>query len=235
MLDELEMMNIETETLFLHDHHHRLTYHNDPTGPTRPAPRFYLGRTKSGNIRRFRHDLPDEITQQLDDLFAQEPIAADLRAPLLYSEGFIAILQVHASFQRLGKGLAYHFPDQIPAPSTKVIRVTKENAELLRDGFPEVIAELDVVQPCMVVVEDGRAVSLCHSVRVSAQAHEAGLETLEAYQRRGHAIAVVSAWAMAVRDLGLIPFYSTSWDNIASQSVARKLGLVLYGADFNFT
>lgn len=235
MLDELELLNIETEALFLHDHRQRLTYHNDPTDPTRPAPRFYLGRIKTGNTRRFRHDLPEVITQQLDDLFALEPIATDLRDPLLHGDGFTTILQAHAPVQRLGKGLAYRFPNQIPSPSAEVVRVTQENAELLRDGFPEVIAELDFVQPCMIVVEDGSAVSLCHSVRISARAHEAGLETLTAYRRKGYAAAVVAGWAMAVHDLGLIPFYSTSWDNVASQGVAGSLGLVLYASDFSFT
>jgi hypothetical protein len=228
MLDEQELIDIETETLFIHDQRQRLKYHNDPTDPTRLAPRFYFARTRTRNIRRFRHDLPDEVAQKLDALFALEPIATDLREPLLHSEGFIDLLKTHAPFQRLDKGLAYHFPDKIPSPSTSVIRVTKENAELLRDGFPETIDELDLVQPCMVVVEDGRAVSLCHSVRLSTRAHEAGLETLAEYRRKGYAAAVVASWAMAVRDLDLIPFYSTSWENVASQGVARKLGLALW-------
>ena len=134
-----------------------------------------------------------------------------------------------------GNGLGYRFPNQLPSPSTTVVRVTQENAELLRDAFPEVIAELDLVQPCMVIVEDERAVSLCHSVRISPRAHEAGLETLTAYRRKGYAAAVVAGWAMAVRNLGLIPFYRTSWDNVASQGVAGSLGLVLYASDFSFT
>ena len=49
-----------------------------------------------------------------------------------------------------------------------------------------------------------------------------------------HAAAVVAAWAAAVRASGRLPLYSTSWDNVASQGVARKLGLVLYGADLSF-
>jgi hypothetical protein len=42
----------------------------------------------------------------------------------------------------------------------------------------------------------------------------------------------VAGWASAVRSLGAAPFYTTSWDNIASQAVARRLNLSLVGVDF---
>ncbi|HZS91689.1 MAG TPA: GNAT family N-acetyltransferase, partial [Chloroflexota bacterium] len=45
--------------------------------------------------------------------------------------------------------------------------------------------------------------------------------------------AVVAGWARAIRASGRIPLYSTSWDNHASQAVARKLGLVQYGTDLS--
>jgi hypothetical protein len=234
MHDDRELIEIEVETLFVHDQNRRLQYHNDPTGPKRIAPRFYLARTKAGNLRRFRYDLPDEIVRQMDELFASEPIAVNLRDRPVHLERFKDILQTHATIQHVGMGLNYRFPDEIKPP-TNVVRVTRENAELLRGGFSDTIPELDFVQPCVAVVEDGQAVSLCHSVRLSAQGHEAGVDTLKAYRRRGYATAVVAGWATAVRDLGLIPFYSTAWNNVASQGVTRKLGLVMYGADLSFT
>ena len=59
------------------------------------------------------------------------------------------------------------------------------------------------------------------------------MNTIEAFRGRGFAPAVVAAWAHTVRLEGRIPLYSTSWNNLASQSVARKLSLVLYGADLS--
>ncbi len=61
----------------------------------------------------------------------------------------------------------------------------------------------------------------------------AGIETLEAYRGRGYATAVVAGWAYAIRATDRIPLYSTSWDNLASQAVAHRLGLVQYGTDLS--
>ena len=48
-------------------------------------------------------------------------------------------------------------------------------------------------------------------------------------------MAVVAAWARAVREIGAEPLYSTSWDNTPSRSVARKLNLIPYAADYWLT
>ncbi|HVG44817.1 MAG TPA: GNAT family N-acetyltransferase [Longimicrobium sp.] len=87
----------------------------------------------------------------------------------------------------------------------------------------------------MAVVEDGRAVAVCSSVRITDAAREAGVETAPGFRGRGHAARAVAAWAVAVRRMGAIPLYSTSWSNAASQGVARKLGLRMFGADLHIT
>jgi hypothetical protein len=57
------------------------------------------------------------------------------------------------------------------------------------------------------------------------------VETVAAYRGQGCAALVVDAWASAVRAKGLTPYYGTTWQNIASLAVARKLELIPIGED----
>jgi hypothetical protein len=61
------------------------------------------------------------------------------------------------------------------------------------------------------------------------------VETRADHRRRGHAVNAVAGWARAARSWGATPFYSTSWDNVASQGIARRLQLSLVGVDFHLT
>ena len=89
--------------------------------------------------------------------------------------------------------------------------------------------------PFTAIVKEGQAVCVCASVRISDNAHHAGVETLPEYRRRGYAARAVSAWASAVRDCGANRLYSTSRDNIASQNVARRLEMTTIGTDYSIT
>ncbi|HEX9962676.1 MAG TPA: GNAT family N-acetyltransferase, partial [Pyrinomonadaceae bacterium] len=88
-------------------------------------------------------------------------------------------------------------------------------------------------QPFVALVKENRAVSVCRSVRITTEAHEAGVETLPEFRGKGYAEDVAAEWALRVRAAGAIPLYSTSWENYASRAVARKLRLKCYGADFH--
>ena len=76
-------------------------------------------------------------------------------------------------------------------------------------NYEDGVHELRASQPCVAVAEHGRDVSVCCCVRVSSQAHEAGVETLEGCQGRGYAMGAVAEWAIAVRKLGCIPLRIT--------------------------
>ena len=78
----------------------------------------------------------------------------------------------------------------------------------------------------------GDIVAVCHSARSTAKAAEAGVETAGDYRGRGLAGDVVLNWAATVQAEGRLPLYSTQWTNHASRAVARKLGLIPYGEDY---
>ena len=234
MWSNMELMKIQVEVLFTQDENGCLQYINEPIGDTKIAPRFFFGNTNEGPICRFRHDLPDNVVTQLKEVAATKPMPMNSqKIPSIHGQ-FKEILQSHALIERVWIGPAYRFPEQI-APPTNVVRLSRANADLLKGDFAEMVSELNNSQPCLAVVEDSQTVSICRSVRLSSRAHEAGVDTLTGYRRRGYATSVVAAWALAVRALNRIPLYSTSWDNVASQGVARRLGLVPYGVDYHVT
>ncbi len=234
MLSPRELIEIQVETLFTSDGKRGLRGINDPDGEASPAPRFFFGSTREGSICRFRHDLPENVVARLRKAAEAEPMLLDSRKLPRCHRQFIDILQSQAPIEGVWAGPAYHFPDRIEPPKD-VVRLSPENAGFLKGDFAEMVPELRNERPRYGAIEDSQAVSICQSVRLSPRAHEAGVDTLEAYRRRGYAASAVAAWALAVRALNLVPLYSTSWDNEASQGLARRLGLVQYGVDYHVT
>lgn len=229
-LNDLAAHELQVRGLYTHDATGRIRLVNEPGGG--PAARFYFARTASGNLWRIRHDVPDGKARALDQLASAEPIDGNLRVMPNNLQRFVDVLRADESSPPVKSGPAYRFPDGLPHFDGP-IRITRSNSDLLRD-MPDYQEDVDVAferrEPRFVIVEDGVAVSICNTVRLTDQSAEAGVDTLEAYRGRGHAPRVVAAWAQAVREASRIPFYSTSWENAASQAVARKLGLTHYAS-----
>ena len=231
-----DLMQIHVTALYRHDERNRLLAVNEP-GPPRPddplPPRLYLGRTRAGHVWRFRHDLPESLVAELEAKLAAEPVAAELSQPPQCLAALQATLEQHGTVTGTWSGPAWHFPDKISAPEHEVVPLTTANDDLVRSRFPVLADDLPWRQPCLALLDDGRLASLCYCARNTPIAAEAGVDTLEEFRGRGYAPTVVAAWARAVRQERRVPLYSTSWDNLASGSVARKLGLILYGADLS--
>jgi len=225
-----ELMRAHVEALFTLDSRGRMGRVNEPSGGA--APRFFLGQTSEGNQRWFRDDLEDDIVRRLESLCEREPIRTDLHGPPGTSARYEALLAEHAPIERVSGGPAYHFPDEIEVPGTTLL-ISEDDQDLLRPFFEDWLDDVSECQPFAVLLRDRRAVSLCATVRTTAEADEAGLDTHPDFRGNGFAGQVVAAWAKAVHDLGRVPFYSTSWRNTASQAVAEKLGLVQFGTDLH--
>ncbi len=235
MLTDVEIMNMHIRALYTHDATARLLFVNEPDTKTRPAARLFLGRTRAGNVWRFRADVPDTLCAQLNALCADEPpLSGEFKKPPRHLERYLRLLEPHPPGRHGSNGLAYQFTTY-DMPSTQVIAVTEETPEVLQGGFEKLIAELPAWQPFVALVKANRAVAVCRSARITSEAHEAGVETLPEFRGHGYAKDAVSEWARRVRNTGATPLYSTSWENVASQAVARKLELNCYGSTFAVT
>jgi hypothetical protein len=233
-----ELMELHINTLYCCDADGRLRSVNEDGEP--PASLFFMGRTPHGNFWRFRYDLSATTVEKLERLCQAEPVTSDLAAPPQNYAAIKAVIAEHLPIheQKDFRGPAYWIPEGVQPPGTisaNVQLISKANVELLQGPFawmPPLMAEGDV-GPVAAAIDDDRAVSLCFCSRRPAEATEAGLETMSAFRGRGYATATTAAWAAEVSRLGCIPLYSTSWDNFASQAVARKLRMVFYADDWS--
>jgi RimJ/RimL family protein N-acetyltransferase len=229
-MTDRELMRIRVETLFTRDAAGRLLRVNKPQG--NDAPRFFLGRTAEGSDCWFRVDVDDHLARWLAAAAKVRRSGEDHRLAPEDPAAYVALLERAAPIQRTKAGPAYCFPREL-AELADVVPVTNQNAEILRPHLEPWLDSTAAGLLTMAVVEGGRAVAVCNSARITDVAHEAGVETAPGFRGRGHAARAVASWAVAVRRAGAIPLYSTSWSNTASQAVARKLGLRMFGADLH--
>src|SRR5215472_8672744 len=205
---------------FAHDERNRLT---------RPALALYVIRTPEAVTVRCHARLPDDVAEQLRAI-AERPRGRPRDWSREYG-GYLDTLSKVAPIAAVRAGPLYLCPPNL-AGSESCVRLGPDNAALLEGGLEEWIPDAKAGMLMMAVVEEGRAVSLCASVHASAAFHHAGVETALARRGRGLAGRAVAAWAEQVRALGARPLYGSTFDNLASQTVARRIGLTLIGSEF---
>ena len=235
MLTDLELMRLHVEAEFTHDAAGHLVSTNEPAAAA--APRFFLGRTAIGVVRRYRHDVSEARRRALEAALAAaelEPPVAETDQPL-DAATFEHILSEDAPIQHTSVGVAFRFPRALaPVPGTRILRDTADVA-LLHPLLAAWAPDIQSSPPLVALVFEGQAVAVCGSVRISPRAREAGVETAAPFRGRGYAKAVVAAWSATVRAQGVEPLYSTTWQNSASRALARALGLVSVGRDLHIT
>lgn len=223
-----ELIELHAQTLFTHDADGRLLAINE-VRPRRPA-RWFAGWTAEAAIWRVSGDLPAALVARIRELMAALPTELPLDQPLPCAAAVRALLAAHAPIGQDEGGPAYVVPDGVAAAGADVVAVTAANAEVLRRWLPEWLPDVETGLPIAATIVDGAAVAICACARLPGAATEAGVETHPAFRGRGYVGAAVAAWAAEMRARGVLPLYSTSWANAASQRVAAKLGLVRYGA-----
>ena len=234
---DIELAAIQADVLYVQDANGRLLRVNEPDADG-PAPRFYLARTRVGNLWRTRYDQPASLVTALERLAADEPVVGDLGELPHHLAEYRELLGQHAPISKVYAGPSYYLPELAQGERhspLQLVTITPENASLLQANFPYTLSHIADHQPVVVMVADGMAVAACSSARITAQGAEASVHTIETYRGHGYAAETVRGWAAALRATGRLPLYSTWWENSASQGVAKKLGAVQYGMWFSIT
>ncbi|EFV75370.1 GNAT family N-acetyltransferase [Cytobacillus pseudoceanisediminis] len=225
MISDLELMELHVNVLFRHDSENRVIAVNEP--PYGAAPRIFIGATRMGSIVRYSNSLDKSTVEKLDQVIGANPGA--------HPGKIIKALSIDHLLSNVWTGPAYVFPDVRDRTYSRAIKITHENKEILKSQFPYTYEDFEYKQPCFVIIEDNIPVSICCSARKTSKADEASLFTHEDYRGRAYSADVAKAWAAEVQIQGRIALYSTSKDNLASQSVARKLQLAQYGTDIHIS
>ena len=194
------------------------------------GPHFYVLRTPQQVMCRCHARLGDDLARALEQIVMAER-GRQRDWPLEYGQ-YLNVLSSLAPLRAVRAGPLYSFSAP-PVGTGGATRITRNNAYLLRGGLDEWLPDVATGRLIYATVVDGHAVSLCASVQVFEGAHVAGVETLPSHRRRGLAVEAVASWAGAVSRLNAVPLYGTTFDNLASQGVARRLGMQLLGAEFS--
>ncbi|MDN4604186.1 GNAT family N-acetyltransferase [Paenibacillus sp. F6_3S_P_1C] len=222
-ISPMDMMKIQANTLYTMNDQHRLLCINEPDGGQAPA--LFIGITSAGQCSYYHEQLPSNLIKEL---------GCDAELPLDISK-LIRRVETFRPVKGVWMGPAYAFPEKCGEWHADVQLIESDRTYLLAEHFPELIECLHVKMPVAAYIIEDSAVAVCCSARVSKQGAEASLYTAPGYRGRGYAAEAVKCWQVHVKESGRMPIYSTSWDNIASQTVARKLGLIQFGVDFSIT
>jgi RimJ/RimL family protein N-acetyltransferase len=218
-----ELVTMHCETLYTFDRHGDMVSDNNPYPPKRRrCCRLHLGWNDETLAYRFRHDVPQDLRQHVIDwLESHSPVRSDYPSNLTRLGEIFGVAP-----DQIGIGPAY-YAARDPSRAVGSVAITAANSHCLQSEYLKE-GEIDFVQPLYAVVKDDRAVSTCVTVRRAHHSVEAGIDTQPDSRGQGYAGQATAAWIEAVRAAGLIPFYSTANNNIASQRVAAKLGLIQF-------
>ncbi len=224
-------MKLHTHALYTYDKSGQITGSNQFDGGSVPC--FHLAKTFEGNFSIFRHDFPSGLKKSILNFVQKEPLLSNPLEPPKFREQYLTLLSQHQSIESIWHGPAYYIRKINYSDSTNIIHINEGNKNLLKPLMNDWIPDVPHRTPFVAAVINSHAVAVCASVRITPEAHEAGVETHPNYRGRGLALKTVSAWAKAVNALNAVPLYSTSWDNHASQAIAQKLEMDFIGTDFH--
>jgi RimJ/RimL family protein N-acetyltransferase len=217
---------LQLETLFVLDAAGRIRSTREPNPAHGPA--FVLVRDRRSFAWAVHADLPSNIDRELSALARSETPTNVISDPPRHADRYTALLG-----GQIDAGPVFTFPPpRSPSGDTSVV---ESIAELTRHFRGWTADEIPERSPIVAMMHDGHAISVCFSARRSSDAAEAGVETAVEFRGRGYGAHVTAAWARLIRESGRLPLYSTSWSNMASLAVARKLALTPAASDWSIS
>jgi hypothetical protein len=228
-ISQSKLLKMHIEALFTLDSQSRMVTINEPWDKTKAAPRLYLGKTFDGSIiYKFRCDIQSGIIKKLEKYLLHEKPLNEIE----YTNKYFKILESKNHFEEM----CYYYKDMANTIKNDCVKITTVNIKDFKlNGFEWLNDEIRYCQPCYGIVKRGKIISICRSVRIMEEAHEAGIETAEEHRGKGLAKIVLINWANDVQNEGYMPLYSTSKGNKSSQKVAEKEGLNKYGIGISIT
>ena len=196
------------------------------------GPHFHIFRTPVRSVVRCHPGLGDDLAADLARLAARERGRPSAWARE-YGD-YLRVLGAVGPVAAVRAGPLY-VAASAPPGGDEAVRITSDNADLLHGGLDEWLPDVAAGALMFAALADGRAAAVCASVSAWDAAHVAGVETAPAQRGKGMASRAAAAWAGAVLRLGATPVYGTTFDNLASQGVARRLGMQLVGSEFSVT
>lgn len=216
-----ELMERHIEALFILNLQSKLVSINEPWDKTKPAPRLYVGKTIDGNIiYKFGCNVLYETLKKLEYYIKKETV--NTNDGIKYIQEYSKILESKDHSQEI----SYYYDNGKDIIIDNCSIINENNIkEYILNEFEWLKHEIKYCQPCYGIINNGRIISVCRSVRITKEAHEAGIETNDKYRGNGLAGKVLIKWAKDVQNRGCIPLYSTLKENKASQRVAEKTSL----------
>lgn len=228
--ENLTLMVQNVEARYVHDGNGRISGINTWDGGV--VPHFFLGRTNNGNVWRFRYDVPRELVREVTRYCIEEPLFTGSEMEPIHRQKYEQLFTEHSGTAHVEDEITYICDNDLYLPDSAIVKIDETTAHFLEGCMDDWLPDVPHTQPFFAIVKGGQVVSVCASVRITDNAHSAGVETLPEFRGKGYAASAVLAWASAVKGYGASPLYSHSRDNVASQNVARKLEMKTIGADY---
>lgn len=218
-LPEEELLKIRLDCLFTYENY-RMVHVNEPWGCTAKAPLLLAGRTVGGAMEyRFGQLAGADFIEKAKNLLERN----------IWD---ISLYMKETGVRDSSRDICFYYPPAAVSDEGDSCRLlTEKDADILSACFGEGTEEIAAAQPYAGYFCGGKIVSICRSVR-KGRGHEAGIETLSEYRRRGCAMSALKVWTSAVLRQGFIPLYSTEPENTASIKLAQKAGYVRYAESF---